>query len=157
MVALPFCHVELRAAKPISKAYPLELKALGDHIRKRRLDLGLLQKDVARIFESNSQTVTNWEKNNNYPSIEFIPRIIAFLGYVPFESIPRMSLGEKIKICRKIKGISQERLARLLGFDPSTVAQWERDDRLPSQPYLEALNAFLAPIVSEASEAGGRS
>src|SRR5712691_8111311 len=46
--ALPFCHVRLQAQKPLAAAYPRELWTLGDRVRKRRLDLGLRQKDVAR-------------------------------------------------------------------------------------------------------------
>jgi hypothetical protein len=43
MVALHFCEVTLTAKKPLSEAYPKTLKTLGDHLRKRRLDLNLFQ------------------------------------------------------------------------------------------------------------------
>jgi transcriptional regulator with XRE-family HTH domain len=39
--------------------YPDALVTLGDHIRKRRLDLGLRQRDVAAQFGVNVNTVTN--------------------------------------------------------------------------------------------------
>ena len=45
--ALPFCHVALQAPKPISPNYPKKLETFGEHIRKRRLELRLLQSDVA--------------------------------------------------------------------------------------------------------------
>ncbi len=44
--ALPFCHAELRASKPKSFRYPTRLNTLGDHIRSRRLDLGLFQSEA---------------------------------------------------------------------------------------------------------------
>jgi hypothetical protein len=47
MVALPFCHVQLTARKQLLPAYPHELRTLGDHLRKPRIDLGLLQSNVA--------------------------------------------------------------------------------------------------------------
>lgn len=50
LVALPFCNIRLRDQKPLPHAYPAESKTLGDHLRKKRLDLGLFQKDVARIL-----------------------------------------------------------------------------------------------------------
>src|ERR1700720_743605 len=48
--ALPFCHLRLSTQKPKSSVYPKELKTLGDHIRRRRLDLGLLQRQVAQLI-----------------------------------------------------------------------------------------------------------
>jgi len=84
-------------------AYPTEFKTLGDHIRKRRLDLGLLQKDVAKMLGANGASIMYWETKRTAPSIELMPKIIDFLGYMPFESIPDMSLGEKIITCRRIK------------------------------------------------------
>lgn len=40
------CHVTLSAVKPRHRAYPEEINT-GDHLRKRRLDLGLLQRGEA--------------------------------------------------------------------------------------------------------------
>ena len=52
-VALPFCKIELKAPKPLYPiGYPQILKTLGDHIRKKRLDLGLLQRDVAKMIDT---------------------------------------------------------------------------------------------------------
>ncbi|MHB9013211.1 MAG: hypothetical protein ACYC49_13440 [Ignavibacteriaceae bacterium] len=48
--ALPICKVTLKAKKPISKAYPVVLNTIGDHIRKLRVELKLFQKDVAKIL-----------------------------------------------------------------------------------------------------------
>ena len=148
---MPFCNIQMCAQKPRSKAYPLELKTLGDHLRKKRLDLGLLQKDVAQIVGTTTTSIMYWETNRISPSIEFIPKIINFLGYIPFDRISKMSLGEQIKTCRKIKGISQKELARQFRFDPGTVAHWENDNRKPAVSYLTKLNAFLDPIISEIS------
>lgn len=101
------------------------------------------------MLGTNTASILNWELNRMSTSIEFIPGIIEFLGYMPYESTSEMSFGEKIVTCRKIKGISQKELARQLGFDPGTVAHWESNSRKPAGPYLEALNAFLVPIISE--------
>ena len=57
------------------------------------------------------------------PAPSFIPRIIAFLGYSPYdtESGP---LGKRIVACRRAKGLTQKELARRLDVDPSTVGRW---------------------------------
>jgi len=52
---------------------------IGDHLRKR-LDLGLFQKDVAVFIGVDICTVTNWEKNKGEPQLRFIPKITDFLG-----------------------------------------------------------------------------
>ena len=59
--ALPFCHARLKGPPPLPPAYPQVLLTIGDHLRKRRLDLGLLQRKLAAGV--NESTVTNWELN----------------------------------------------------------------------------------------------
>ena len=86
MAALPFCHAELRASKPRPVHYPKQINTLGDHIRKRRLDLKLLQKQVADRIGVHELTITNWERNATVPAIRHIPAIIRFLGYDPLPS-----------------------------------------------------------------------
>jgi len=54
---LPFCHLTLKAKKPLPLGYPQILKTLGDHLRKRRLDLNLLQKEVAEIIGVDETTI----------------------------------------------------------------------------------------------------
>lgn len=40
-----------------------------------------------------------------------------------------MSIGTNIKRIRREKGITQEKLAELLGLTPSAVSQWETYSR----------------------------
>ena len=53
---------------------------------RNRLDLSLRQKDVAQRLGVDSASVTNWEKGHTSPTLHLIPRIIEFLGYVPFSA-----------------------------------------------------------------------
>jgi transcriptional regulator with XRE-family HTH domain len=114
------------AKKPLNSAYPKKLVTLGDHLRKRRLDLGLFQKDVAVAIGVDTCTVTNWEKGHTEPELRFIPRIAAFLGNGP-NGIQPTSLGERIKSYRYLKGITQKELARQVGIDPTTLSRLERN------------------------------
>jgi DNA-binding transcriptional regulator YiaG len=59
--ALPFCKVSLKAQKAPAPAYPETLKTLGDHLRKRRLDLRLLQRQAAQKLGVDKASVHNWE------------------------------------------------------------------------------------------------
>jgi transcriptional regulator with XRE-family HTH domain len=90
---LPFCHATLKAQKPLPPAYPNSLKTLGDHLRKRRLDLSLRQKDVSEKLGVAEATVWYWEKNLTSPSLRYIPKIIKFLGYEPYDTMDK-TLGQ---------------------------------------------------------------
>jgi transcriptional regulator with XRE-family HTH domain len=139
---LPFCKVALRAQKPILPAYPKELKSLGDHLKKRRIDLKLLQKDVAQMFGTTTCTIRNWEKDRSNPSLAFIPKIIQFLGYTPYDT-SNLDFGKKIAAKRRFLGLSQKDLARLIRIDPSTVRHWEKGRHWPQKTSLEKLAAFF--------------
>src|SRR5258705_267944 len=57
--ALPFARVRLRGQipKPVLANYPSVLKTLGDHIQKKRLDLGLTWKAVAKQIGAEATSV----------------------------------------------------------------------------------------------------
>jgi len=134
--------VSLKTQKPPPPYYPKKLKTLGDHLRKRRLDLKLYQKDVAKRIGVDEATIYNWENNRSFPPLCFIPKIIELLGYVPFESRAR-TLGEKIVYSRRLLGLTQKKLAKSLGIDPSTLGRWERNESQPNKKLLEKLNTLL--------------
>jgi transcriptional regulator with XRE-family HTH domain len=141
---LPFCKSELKAPKPLSHQYPQTLTTLGDHLRKKRLDLNLVQKDVAKILGTDANTLTYWETNRGEPSLRLIPKIIDFLGYVPLFILPQEP-GKKIAVCRRLLGINQEELAKRLGIDPGTLRKWEKGRGLHSELYEE-----VAPFLFQA-------
>jgi len=67
--ALPFCHLTLRAQKPSEKPYPASLDTWGDHIRKKRLDLDLFQKQAADLMGVDEATVYNWENHRKFAGL----------------------------------------------------------------------------------------
>jgi transcriptional regulator with XRE-family HTH domain len=130
--------------------YPKVLKTLGDHLRKKRLDLKLLQKQVAQIIGFDEASIWNWENNLTKPSLRAVPKIIEFLGYKPPEI--ETTLGQKISTARWLRGLSQKALARRFGIDPTTLGRWERDEGQPSKKLLEKLNCYFTlpyPTVGE--------
>ena len=126
--------------------YPVHPVSLGDHLRKRRMDLGLSQADVATRLGATENTVCNWENNRSSPSLRFVPRIIDFLGYVPDDGTGGSSLSGRIIAFRRPHGLSQRALAEQLGVDPSTVASWERGEHRPSRSLAERLDGMLRGI-----------
>jgi transcriptional regulator with XRE-family HTH domain len=138
---LPFCHAELRAPKPKPEQYPKEINSLGDHIRTRRLDLKLLQRQVAEQIGVYEATITNWERNASTPVIRYIPAIIRFLGYDPLP--PASSLPERLVSARRELGLTQRKMAELLSVDPGTLQGWEAGEHQPTQGSLEVIERFL--------------
>ncbi|MBN1958577.1 MAG: helix-turn-helix transcriptional regulator [Desulfuromonadales bacterium] len=55
---------------------------LGDHLRRRRLELGLYQKDVAIQIGVTASTIWNWEHGWKIDK-RFVSLIVDFLGYRP--------------------------------------------------------------------------
>ncbi len=64
------------------KGYPVAPRTLGEHVRKRRLDLGLYQAQVAERIGVTASTVWNWE-HGRIPASQHQARILQFLGYKP--------------------------------------------------------------------------
>ena len=68
----------LRAPTP-KAGYPKQINNLGDEIRSRRLDLGLLQKDLAARLGATVETVNNWECGRTSPAERWWRGIWGFL------------------------------------------------------------------------------
>jgi len=133
MGSLPCCHFTLSASRPDRRARPAVLNSLGEHIRQRRLDLGLQKKQLARQLGVDETTIHNWEGKGVVPALRLMPRIIEFLGNDPSDEHEPQSLAERLKVQRKRVGLSRKRLAALLGIDPSNLAGWETGKHRPSK------------------------
>ncbi len=134
--------MRLRAKKPVSKAYPSSLKTIGDHIRKRRLDLKLTQKQVAEKLGVDEATVWNWETGKIEPLVRQIPTIISFLGYDPFGFNGR-SLADELRRYRVTHGLTQKELARQIGIDPATLSRLENDIGKSLAPVTRKVVTFM--------------
>lgn len=142
---MPFCHIRLRAHRPLPSSYPKALYTLGDHLRKKRLDLGLLQKDIAKILGGNVDSVCNWENSRASPRLYLTPRIVKFLGYVP-DQPTSTDPGLRIRLIRRSLGIRQDLLAQQLEVDPSTLGRWERGKGQPLAKNMRKVNEFLKTV-----------
>ncbi|HUX92421.1 MAG TPA: helix-turn-helix transcriptional regulator [Ignavibacteriaceae bacterium] len=111
---MPICKITLIAKKPISKAYPVVLNSIGDHIRKRRVELKLFQKDVAELIGVQTDSIVNWELNRFTPQVHQLPKIIEFLGYVPF-GISGDTFSSKVKAFRKEARIESKKACHVVG------------------------------------------
>ena len=135
--------MQLHAKKPVPKAYPASLKTIGDHIRKRRINLKLTQKQVAQTIGVDEATVWNWERDKTKPLTKQIPAIMLFLGYSPFKS-SAASLAERLIHYRMSHALSQKKLARLIGIDPATLSRMEENTGRQFGSIIKKVSDFIS-------------
>ncbi len=122
--------------------YPERPRSLAEHLKKVRLDRGLLQKEVAREVGCSKDTLRNYEAARVAPEIRYWPAIMRFLGYDPR---PEPSTWpERLRFAREGRGLTQGELALLLGVDIRTVNSWETGHEKPGRRSSRALQGFLA-------------
>jgi transcriptional regulator with XRE-family HTH domain len=137
---LPFYRWSLAVPRRIP-GYPAALEHIGHHILRRRLDLGLEQKEAARQLGVHPGGLENWEYGRTTPADRFMARVIRFLGYNPAPE--PTTLGASVAYERIARGWSRKQLAAHAGVDESTVGRIEEDaPRLARRPRLAVSTAF---------------
>jgi DNA-binding transcriptional regulator YiaG len=65
--------------------YPASPKTLGEHLRKKRINLSLSMTQLAKFLGVGitKTAIEKWETNQNYPTPLNRIRIIEFLGFDP--------------------------------------------------------------------------
>lgn len=111
----------------------------------------LLQKEVAEKIGVDETSIYYWENNRVKPSLPFIPKIIEFLGYIPFNT-KFNNLRDQIITYRRLHGLTQKKLANLLRIDMTTIGHWERGEHWPSKQLLNKLISLFTSLPSSFSE-----
>lgn len=122
------------------KGYPEAPITLGEHLRKRRLDLRHTQEQSAKYFAISVTTYNYWEANRVTPSISKSPKITIYLGYDPFPA-PK-GFSESVRALRRHLGLDRQRFAKLLGVDSKSVLNWETARTVPFQKVRARLAAM---------------
>ncbi|MCW5982726.1 MAG: recombinase family protein [Bryobacteraceae bacterium] len=121
---------------------PTQPQTVGDHLRRRRLSLKVLQRDVAERLGVTESSIWNWEAGQSEPDLRYMAAVIEFLGYNPLPE--GKTLAEKLVRYRTSLGMSQKEAAQEIGVDPGTLAKWERGERHPTGEFLRRVMQFLA-------------
>lgn len=129
--------------KPYLVKPPKELITVGDHIRKKRIELDLMQKDVGEEIGVTEECIGLWERSIVEPTVEYFPLIIKFLGYFPWD-IETDTLPGKIKRYRYMHGLSSKALGDILNVHPTTAWAWEKEGTIPWRKTLKRLNEMLS-------------
>ena len=148
---MPYAPITLKGLKP--KDTDFEPRSLGEHVRKRRLELRLSQKEVARRLGWSWRSVFNWENGKTNPAIESIPGIIGFLGYGPFPEPG--SLSDQLIAVRRANGWTIKQAAAQLGVDEGTWARWEKTG-IPWKRHQAVVKAFLEELSCPEADQGAK-
>jgi len=101
------------------RAFDFEPKSPGEHIKRKRLKLGLLRKQVAKQIRVTVESIVHWELGRHKPAIQHMPSIHRFLGY-DSEPKKQVTLAERLIALRHRLGWSQWKAARAVRVDENT-------------------------------------
>lgn len=128
------------AKKPKIQEYSDNPETIGEHIRKKRIETGLLQKYVALLLNVSEDCVTYWENGRSLPQIHHYPRIISFLGYYPLDHETESFAGKLLQI-RHCKGLSRNECAALMSVSEDAVRRWEQGTPISNPTYQRRIHS----------------
>jgi len=135
------CKIEIPLKIPTPPELTQEPVTLGDHLRRRRLELELYQKDVAIQIGVTASTIWNWENGWSSIALGYMPKIIKFLGYNPVPCPD--DLMERLAWYKLVKGLPLEELGAEMGRDPEQLADWLTGRHNPCRRNLKEIEEFL--------------
>ena len=141
--ALPFWNMTVTYRIPLNSIELNETSSIGLHIKKKRLDLKLRQKDVALMVGVTEECIMYWETDFAKPQIQHAPKIIKFLGYNPYV-METETLGGKVKNHRLLHGLSHKKMGGIVGVDGATISTWETGKFTPDGANLTRLKEILS-------------
>lgn len=115
---------------------------LGDHLRRRRFELGLYQKDVAIQIGVTTSTIWNWENNWSSITLNCMPKVIEFLGYNPSPCPEELMV--RLSWYKQVNGLTLEKLGADMSRDPEQLSDWLSGRHKPCRRNRMKIEAFLA-------------
>jgi len=141
----PAYKIEIPLQVPLLPEFDQEPVSLGDHFRRRRIELGLYQKEVAARLRVTTSTIWNWEHGWTV-DLRYIPRIIIFLGYNPIPCPD--DVMERLAWYKQVNGLTLEKLGAEMSRDPEQLADWLSGRHQPCRRNREEIERFLTCQIS---------
>lgn len=143
-VAFPFCKIELTTSNPMLPVFLENPTTHGEHIRKRRLDLGWTQKRTATELGVSEDTLRDWELGNMEPKPRKLPRIGEFLGYQPDSE--RFDAPHLIGRILSVGALTLDRLAAEIGVCEDTLVNLQNGRYQPARRTYDKLVDFASKL-----------
>jgi transcriptional regulator with XRE-family HTH domain len=129
-----------KSLKP--KDYSDAPQTLAGHLKKRRRELRLLQREAAKQIGVSTATIVNWENGKAKPTPAQFRPVLNFLGYDP---IPEgETFAERVTAKQRALSVTLAQIARYLGWDPGSLHRYIDGTWRMSPSRKAALEAFLA-------------
>jgi transcriptional regulator with XRE-family HTH domain len=140
---VPFCRQTPLTLKALrARDYSENPQTLGEHLKKRRRLLGLLQREAAERMGIQRDTYVNWEKDKTRPVASQFRPVVSFLGYDPTPT-PE-TLSERLEAKRRALGVTFAQVARYLGWNSGTLARYLSGKWRMPLGRAKAFETFLA-------------
>jgi transcriptional regulator with XRE-family HTH domain len=124
------------------KDYSPAPQILGEHLKKRRKEHGLLQREAAARMGIGIDTYANWENGRTKPVAAQFRPVVQFLGYDPTPEAK--TLAERLEAKRRVLGATHSQIAGYLGWDPGTLRRYLNGTWRMPRGRAAALEEFLA-------------
>lgn len=147
---VPFSRLSVRIPLPDKRPVPPALKGIGDHLKAYRLQKRLPIKDIIKALQISRETLRCWEHGIYDPFPHHYPKIVALLGYYPFEP-ETANLPGMIRKCRLLLGLTQEEFARKLNVNRASIMYWEDGRRIPTSGSRKKLNKIFRVVSTQFS------
>ena len=145
---------------------PWEPQALGEHLRKRRIQLGLHQPEAARRLGVSTVALSRWECGKMRPRFFHYEAIIAYLGYDPFRKMANTvhqngegnetidvamllaqgsnAFGGKFREIRLDRRLTAKKCAAILEADVKSIRNWETGKKRPMRSHQKTIQKWFA-------------
>lgn len=141
----------------------ISVSGLGDKIRALRKEKGISLEDMGHHLGLSLSYLSEVERGRRVPSLESLHHICRFFN-IPVSLLVTSSskvrvTGEKIRLNRETKGISQKHLAQMAGLSSGLVSQLEAAKVQPSLKTIEsianALDVSVCYLILEQEDVEG--
>jgi transcriptional regulator with XRE-family HTH domain len=117
------------------------------HLKKRRKQLGLFQREAAAQMGIAKETYANWEKDKTTPVAAQFRPVLTFLGYDPTPEAT--TLAERLEATRRDLGVTFDQIAGYLTWAPATLTRYLNGTwRIPADR-ISALELLLSAKSSD--------
>lgn len=128
---------------------PTDSRIWGYYLRQKRENDGLSVQDLAAQLSCPESRIMLWEQLLDDPWPQYLPGIIHYIGFVPWEMTPyiQTTMASIVRCCREIKGLTQKELADQLGRHKSLISLIENGKISPTPKIISKIeNALDMPV-----------